>query len=191
MSGETERTMLDRLCVRYGKTYRNGSYVGREFSRAEHVPVGVGFNRSRIADFLAVRMFTSHGFEHLHYLEQRALVEQGVFSHRDRVPTLIGHEVKVSRSDWLTELRDPEKAEAWKRYCHGWYLVVPQAEIVRDRELPEGWGLMVKRGKSVQIVVRAPRLKPEPLDMMHVAALVRAVAQTEAREALRSAGVLS
>lgn len=187
MTAETERTMLDRLCIRYGKTYTNGRYVGREFARAEHVPVGLGFERSRIADFLAVRMFLSHGYEHLTYLEQKALASEGVISWASRTPTLIGHEVKVSRSDWLTELRDPEKAEAWKRYCHGWYLVVSDAAIVHNGELPEGWGLMVKHGRSLRMVVRAPRLTPEPLDMMHTAALVRAVMHTESREAARDA----
>ena len=183
MTAETERTMLDRLCVRYGRTYKNGEYVGREFARAEHVPVGLGFERSRIADFLAVRMFLSHGYEHLSTAERSRLAREGVQYWRDKTPTLIGHEVKVSRSDWLAELRDPEKAEAWKRYCHGWYLVVSDAAIVRDGELPDGWGLMVKHGTSLRTVVRAPRLKPEPLDMMHTAALVRAVMHTQARDA--------
>ncbi|MDR6691499.1 hypothetical protein J2X55_002422 [Microbacterium sp. 1154] len=185
MSDETERTMLDRLCVRYGRTYKNGSYVGREHARAEHVPIGVSFDRSRIADFLAVRMFSSHGFEHLPYREQESLAQQGVISWDARTPTLIGHELKVSRSDWLTEFRDPEKAEARKRYCHGWYLVASDAAIVRDGELPEGWGLMVKHGRSLRVLLRAPRLVPQPLGMSQVAALARAVMQTEAREAAR------
>ncbi|MFI5426079.1 hypothetical protein [Aeromicrobium sp. UC242_57] len=30
-----------------------------------------------------------------------------------KAPIFHGHEVKVSRSDWLTELRDPTKAETF------------------------------------------------------------------------------
>lgn len=180
----TEREMLDRLNLRYGKVYTNGSYRGREFVRAEHVPIGVGFERTRIADFLAMRMFVSHGYEHLPYPEQRALADAGVISYRTRVPTLIGHEVKVSRSDWLHELKQPDKAEAWKRYCHGWYLVVSDAKIVREGELPEDWGLMVAYGKSLRMVTRAPRLDPEPLGIQQVAAFSRAVMQTEVRQAV-------
>lgn len=180
----TERDMLDRLNLRYGRVYKNGSYRGREFARAEHVPIGVGFERSRIADFMAVRMFSSHGYEHLPYPVQRALAEQGILSRRDRTPTLIGHEVKVSRSDWLHELKQPEKAEAWKRFCHEWYLVVSDATIVRDGELPDGWGLMVSHGRSLRLVTRAARLRPEPMGMNQVAALTRAVMQTEARAAV-------
>ncbi len=37
-SRETERSMLDRLRVRYGRTYANGSYRGRQYVIAEKVP---------------------------------------------------------------------------------------------------------------------------------------------------------
>lgn len=56
---------------------------------------------------------------------------------------LIGHEVKVHRSDWLAELAQPEKSEAWVRECHAWYIVAPSTDVVPVEELPEGWGLMV------------------------------------------------
>jgi hypothetical protein len=161
--------------------YKNGKYRGREYARAEHVPIGVGFERSRIADFMAVRMFSSHGYEHLTYPEQSALADQGILSRKDRTPTLIGHEVKVSRSDWLHELRQPEKAEAWKRFCHEWYLVVSEEAIVRPGELPEDWGLLVSHGRSLRMVQRATRLVPEPMGMSQIAALTRAVMQTEVR----------
>ncbi|CAN5735743.1 hypothetical protein BH09ACT8_BH09ACT8_55980 [soil metagenome] len=62
---------------------------------------------------------------------------------------LIGHEVKVSRSDWVSELgRKSGKADAWADQCHQWWLVVSDPAIVRDGELPEGWGLM-SPGRSV------------------------------------------
>lgn len=55
---------------------------------------------------------------------------------------LVGHELKVSRSDWLNELNKPGKADAWADECHEWWLVVADPEIVHDGELPAGWGLM-------------------------------------------------
>ncbi|ATN88681.1 hypothetical protein SEA_DEMSCULPINBOYZ_86 [Mycobacterium phage Demsculpinboyz] len=60
---------------------------------------------------------------------------------------LIGHELKVSRSDWLNELNKPGKADAWADQCHQWWLVVSDPSIVHEGELPEGWGLM-SPGKS-------------------------------------------
>lgn len=62
---------------------------------------------------------------------------------------LIGHEIKVSRSDWVAELgRKTGKADTWADQCHQWWLVVSDPSIVRDGELPEGWGLM-SPGRSV------------------------------------------
>jgi hypothetical protein len=51
------------------------------------------------------------------------------------------HEIKVSRSDWLRELDDPAKAEAWWPYCNRFWLVAPPG-IVAAGELPKGWGLL-------------------------------------------------
>lgn len=71
---------------------------------------------------------------------------------------LIGHELKVARSDWLHELDQIEKAETWASQCHAWYLVVPDTTIARPEELPHGWGLMVvdPRTKTrLQVLVRA------------------------------------
>jgi len=70
---------------------------------------------------------------------------------------LIGHEIKVSRSDWLAELRKVGKADTWADACHAWHVVVPDEAVVKREELPEGWGLMLppKRGKRMQIAVKA------------------------------------
>lgn len=60
---------------------------------------------------------------------------------------LVGHELKVSRADWLNELNKPGKADAWADQCHQWWLVVSDPSIVHEGELPHGWGLM-SPGKS-------------------------------------------
>ena len=58
---ETERSMLDRLNARYGKTYRNGTHEGRQYVRAEHVQSSAGFSygSTRIADYLAIDLFVA------------------------------------------------------------------------------------------------------------------------------------
>jgi len=70
-------------------------------------------------------------------------------------------ELKVSRADWLRELKDPKKAEAWWPYCNIFWLVVPHEGIVQDGELPKGWGLMMPgtRGRKFKVLV-----KPEERD---------------------------
>jgi hypothetical protein len=71
---------------------------------------------------------------------------------------LVGHELKVSRADWLHELDQLEKAETWASQCHAWYLVVPDLTIARVEELPHGWGLLVVDPKTktrLRVVERA------------------------------------
>ncbi|HEX9228349.1 MAG TPA: hypothetical protein VF885_17240 [Arthrobacter sp.] len=159
MSAHTERDMLDLLLVRYN-TERQGTIADR-WVRAEHVrSTQSSYNFTSIADFIAVDKY--HSSQAIH-----------------------GHEVKVSRGDWLTELRDPTKAERIKRYCNFWWLVVSDASIVKPGELPEGWGLMVKAGDRLRAKVKAPALSPEPLTLDFIAGLTAAVQRTACREPLR------
>jgi hypothetical protein len=149
--------MLDRLNVRYGKFNGNGI----RFTRAEHVKISAGFDSRRICDYMAMDLWTGYG------------IGSG--------PKLHGHEVKVSRSDWLTELRDPEKAESFAQYCDYWWLVVSDKEIVKQGELPTGWGLMVRHGRSVRVSVQAIRRDPLPMPRSLQATLTRAVTKTAVR----------
>lgn len=161
-----EREMLDRLNIRYGKTSRNGSFVSRTYSRAEQVPIDVGFREKgvRIADYVAMWMHSPPST-----------------SWADRGPSLIAHEIKVSRSDWLTELRDPSKSEFWVSHSHYFNLVVPDESIVRPGELPQGWGLMVSYGRSLRVAVPARRSEAIDLPLKTQAALLRATMYTEIR----------
>lgn len=149
----TERTMLDLLHERYSKVYGNG----RRWAVAEHVKDTAGFATRRIADMIAVDCWPSSGI------------------------AFHGHEVKVSRSDWLTELRDPDKAETFKRHMDYWWLVVPDTSIVKPDELPEGWGLMVQSGSALRVRRAAPRLTPEPMPKPMLGTLLRATAKTALR----------
>lgn len=156
---DTERTMLDLLLARYN-TERQGTIADR-WTRAEHVRSTQDYRQMlSIADFIAIDKYSSSQAIH-------------------------GHEVKVSRADWLTELRDPTKAERIKRYCNFWWLVVPDAAIVKPGELPEGWGLMVKAGTGLRTKVRAPRMDADPMTLDFIAGLTSAVHRTACREPLR------
>lgn len=81
------------------------------------------------------------------------------------------HEIKVSRADWLAELKQPSKAEAWWPHSSRFWLVVPHESIVAPGELPEGWGLMVppkhagrrSMQKLVKPAVRTPQI---PLELV-------------------------
>lgn len=163
----TERRMLDHLGNRYGQL-NNGN--GQRYAYAEHVKDRAGFFHQRCADFIAIDLWPGSGL------------------------ALHGHEVKVSRSDWLHELTQPEKADAFKRYMDFWWLVVPDASIVKPGELPEGWGLLTLvrdkwpgrgmpdlGGQKLRVKIAAPRLTPEPLPRDMLATLLRATAKTATR----------
>lgn len=83
-----------------------------------------------------------------------------------------GFEVKVSRSDWLRELKNPEKAEALYRYCDHWWIIAPRG-IVKDGELPVTWGLLEARTNGLVQVKAAPRLEAQPVTRVFFASLMR------------------
>lgn len=85
-----------------------------------------------------------------------------------------GFEMKVSRADWLRELKEPAKAEEMFGCCDHWWLVVGDRSIVKPGELPEPWGLMAPRSNGMlAILTRAPKLKAKPLDRGLIASLAR------------------
>jgi hypothetical protein len=77
---------------------------------------------------------------------------------------LVGHEIKVSRSDVLVELADPTKADPWARYCDRWWLVVSSPTLVDGLDIPEAWGVMAppsgRRTRSMTVLRPAPKLSP-------------------------------
>jgi hypothetical protein len=77
---------------------------------------------------------------------------------------LVGHEVKVSRADVMTELADPAKADPWARYCDRWWLVVSDPAMVDGLDIPDAWGIMSppsgRRTRSMTVVRPAPKLDP-------------------------------
>lgn len=93
---------------------------------------------------------------------------------------LEGFEVKVSRADWLNEVKNPTKCLPSKQYCHKWWLVIADAKMVKDGELPDDWGMMAVENGALKIIKKAPMLEPVPLAMDFVASLLR----TDARESI-------
>jgi len=87
--------------------------------------------------------------------------------YRSRGTYIDGHEIKVSRSDWLHELDQIDKAEWWFSHTHRWWLVVPDLTVAKPEELPPGWGLMVVNPRTkvrLDVVVRA-ELREAGIDM--------------------------
>lgn len=125
-------------------------YPPGEYAVLFEVRDATGFAACRSADAIAFSLWPSRGLE------------------------VSGFEIKVSRADWIKELRDPAKAESIARYCDRWWLVAGNEKIVAPGELPPTWGLMVPRGNALHVVTPAAKLDAIPLDRAFVAAVCRA-----------------
>lgn len=129
--GEDELTR--RLRARYSESSGNGN----AWAFVPQVRNAAAFQASRTIDALAMSLWPSRGL------------------------TIYAHEIKSQRSDWLRELKKPEKAETFAVLVDRFYIVVGAADIVRPGELPETWGLMVPHGKTLRVEVEAPLLHPD------------------------------
>jgi hypothetical protein len=122
-------------------------YPAPEWALLEEVAPSTG-GGTRYADAIAVNLWQSRGH------------------------AVHGFEIKVSRSDWLRELKQPEKAEPVYRYCDYWWIVAPKG-IVKDGELPPTWGLLELRTSGLVQTINAPRLDAQPITRAFFASLMR------------------
>lgn len=104
---------------------------------------------NRIADAMAFNMYGSTGYE------------------------IIGFEIKVSRSDWLSELKHMGKSDELMAYCDKWYLVVSDASIVQPGELPKNWGLLVLKDGKLKQTLKPVRTKTDPIPLHFMASILR------------------
>jgi hypothetical protein len=156
----TEADLTALLVQRY--SFQAGN--GQRYVTAAQVRSHAGFDAKRTADFIAMDLWPS----------------QGLPFH--------GHEIKVSRADWLRELKDPAKADEFTPYMNFWWVAVPDAAIVRPGELTDGWGLLAVRDGRLAVARKAARRDALPMPPSRLAALLRAVAE-HARNSRPPAGL--
>lgn len=70
----------------------------------------------------------------------------------------ISYEIKVSRSDFLKELRQPYKRLYAERVSNECYFVAPKG-LIKEGELPEGWGLIEPIRGARYLRVSSPAMK--------------------------------
>lgn len=123
-------------------------YRAPEWACFFEVANSTGAGATRSADAIAMSLYPSRGLR------------------------LHGFEIKVSRSDWLRELKEPDKSVAIQRFCDHWWIVTPP-EIVREEELPPTWGHLVLKGNGFNCAAKAPQLERDEWDPAFLAALLR------------------
>lgn len=118
-----------------------------------------GFRGSRYADAVAMNCYPSRGME------------------------IHGVEVKHYRSDWLRELKHPEKSVAVQQFCDRWWIAsVPG--VVKPEELPVTWGFLeisATTGKLRQVKA-APELEAKPVTRAFVASMLRSAGKIDQAE---------
>lgn len=143
----------DRVTANDVRLLLKTRYAPPEWSLLMEVRNQTGFAREeRYADAVAMNLWPSRGLE------------------------VIGFEVKVSRSDWLAELKNPRKSAAIQDFCDRWFIVAGHKAVVQTGELPPTWGLMVVQGgdkKRLVHVQEAPKLEPKALDRSFIASMLR------------------
>ncbi len=135
-------------------------YPKGEFAFFKEVPNATGAGCNRHCDALAMSLWPSRGLY------------------------LTGFELKVSRADWIKELKQPEKADSIARYCDYWFLVVGSKDIVQAGELPPTWGLLAPVGGKLKVITEATKLEPIELSRKFIAALMRVTQEQASAEAV-------
>lgn len=124
-------------------------FVAPEWAIFFEVGDGTGINQRRWADAVAMNMWPSRGLE------------------------IQGFEIKVSRSDWLRELKDPAKSATVQQYCDRWWAITPKG-IIKPGELPPTWGhYEVSDAGVIRQVVAAPKLDSVAINRNFMAAMLR------------------
>ncbi len=131
-------------------------YTAPEWAFMAQVRNGTGFSRrvTRTADAIAMSLYPSRGL-HLH-----------------------GFEVKVSRGDFVKELKTPEKAEDIARFCSFWWIVAPDTNVAPVEMVPANWGLLVIKGDALTVAKQATQKESVPLDTPMIASIFRNIADT-------------
>jgi hypothetical protein len=134
------KLIIDALDRRYGQGAIGTK--GEQWITIQEARSGAGFDGNNgQCDYLAINTWQSKGLQ------------------------LLGHEIKVSMSDWKRELERPEKSERFARFCRRWWVVMPSelAKKVKP-EIPPTWGLMsVSDAGRITEMVSAPSKEPDPV----------------------------
>lgn len=145
MSKEIEKITESDIAKRLSRRYPSPAWAF--LSRVRR---GTGYSTAiTTADAIAMSLFPSRGFE------------------------IHGFEIKVSKNDWKKELSDPYKAEQIQSFCHRWWIVVPDKDIITLSEVPQNWGVIVAKKNGNSVLKDAPLLTPEIIDYPFLGAIFR------------------
>jgi hypothetical protein len=130
-------------------TILQGRFTPDQYALMAEVSDKAGHSRSRSADFVAVSLWPSRGLG------------------------ITGFELKSSRSDWLSELKNPGKAENIFQYCDYFYLLTDGEGIAKMEEIPPTWGWINIKGGKTFVLKEAPFQTCAPVTRHFMAAMLK------------------
>lgn len=86
---------------------------------------------------------------------------------------IVGFEFKSHRSDWLRELKTPDKAEKFCGYCDEWWLVTGSDGVAKIEEIPHAWGWAVGTPKGLKKIKQPEPREGGPIDRLFFMSIIR------------------
>lgn len=118
----------------------------------DEVRDGTGYGSSRSADAMAFGVWPSRGLQ------------------------IVGFEIKINRSDWIREIKDPEKAESIAQFCDQWWLVTCDG-VAKLEEIPAGWGWYTADARGLKMMKPAADLAPKEIGRSFLMSIVRNISR--------------
>lgn len=148
---ETKRKKINPHGMKAGdiRLAMSKRWTAPEWSIMWEVNQGTGIGSGRSADAVMMSLWPSRGLE------------------------LHGVEIKVSRSDWKREAKDPSKAETIAKFCDRWWIHTPENVVDDLSDLPPAWGLREWTGKQWRTIREAEKTDAEPISRLFLASLMR------------------
>jgi len=84
----------------------------------------------------------------------------------------IAYEIKISRADFLKELKSPEKRQWAIEISHQFYFVAPQ-NLIKTEEVPAGCGLLEVVEDILVVTLKAPMHTARDFSMTEISAIAR------------------
>lgn len=114
--------------------------------------LGTGWSNEQRADGFLIELWPSKSFERTAF------------------------EYKVSRADFLGEIKNPQKRQSAKSYSNYFYIVTANGIVAGREEIPQDCGWLEYDGEKIVNRVMAPRLPPSDMvDWSFVCSLLRGV----------------
>lgn len=132
-------------------------YTHPEWALCFEVANQTGAGASRYADAVAMSLWPSRGL------------------------SINGFEIKVSKQDFMSEIKNPDKSVPVQQYCDFWWVVAP-AKAVDETLLPENWGWIEVYETQLRVKKNAPKLEAKPADRTFMAAMIRRANEVDQAE---------